>query len=323
MPDDEPPRSQAARAAAELALVRVAHHYGGRPEFVLLGGLVPALLCARAGTRHAGTTDIDVQVDLEISGGTAHAARLEQALRNAEFEPDTENIWRWRMNAGSRPVVKFELLADLDDHRAGTIIRFAGCEDLGAVNLRGTGHASEDVEVRTLTAMDQGARRSIQVNVTGLAGVSEGARMVSPRRSSAGSIAAGRPRPTCRRCGRVIPSFTDWAPLRQVHDPAALAPADRVIRRSSDRPGHPVVVANSVPFGSLAIWQPGSYCMYRGRLHLDYRPRGVAVSAKSNPGDGTHGKGVKGDRSGADGFRISPFRFLRQLICGVRALRSS
>lgn len=46
MPDDEPPRTQAARAAAELALVRVVHHYGGKPEFVLLGGLVPALLCA-------------------------------------------------------------------------------------------------------------------------------------------------------------------------------------------------------------------------------------------------------------------------------------
>lgn len=46
MTDDDPPRSATARAAAELALVRVVHHYGGRPEFVLLGGLVPALLCA-------------------------------------------------------------------------------------------------------------------------------------------------------------------------------------------------------------------------------------------------------------------------------------
>jgi hypothetical protein len=42
--DEDPPRSLAARAAAELALVRIANCYGGRPEFVLLGGLVPALL---------------------------------------------------------------------------------------------------------------------------------------------------------------------------------------------------------------------------------------------------------------------------------------
>src|SRR5580693_8194472 len=65
--DEDPPRSLAARAAAELALVRIANYYGGRPEFVLLGGLVPALLCAQSGTRHAGTTDVDVQVNLEIS----------------------------------------------------------------------------------------------------------------------------------------------------------------------------------------------------------------------------------------------------------------
>ena len=46
---DELPRSRAARAAAERALIRVVHHYGGRPEFVLLGGLVPDLLCSRPG----------------------------------------------------------------------------------------------------------------------------------------------------------------------------------------------------------------------------------------------------------------------------------
>jgi len=37
-------RSRAARAASERALVRVVHHYGARPEFVVLGGLVPELL---------------------------------------------------------------------------------------------------------------------------------------------------------------------------------------------------------------------------------------------------------------------------------------
>ena len=37
MKDDETPRSAAARRAAELALVRVVHRSGGRPEFVPLG----------------------------------------------------------------------------------------------------------------------------------------------------------------------------------------------------------------------------------------------------------------------------------------------
>jgi hypothetical protein len=62
---DEIPRSRQARLAAEQALVRVVHHYGGRPEFVVLGGLVPELLCSGSARQHAGTTDIDVQVNLE------------------------------------------------------------------------------------------------------------------------------------------------------------------------------------------------------------------------------------------------------------------
>jgi hypothetical protein len=57
--------------------------YGEMPEFVLLGGLVPDLLCSGAANRHIGTTDVDVQVDLEVQGGSVNAARLERALRGA------------------------------------------------------------------------------------------------------------------------------------------------------------------------------------------------------------------------------------------------
>jgi hypothetical protein len=74
---DDPPRSRSARAAAERALIRVVHHYGTRPEFVLLGGLVPDLLCSTSTTVHSGTTDVDVQVNLEIAAGLVNAARLD------------------------------------------------------------------------------------------------------------------------------------------------------------------------------------------------------------------------------------------------------
>jgi len=170
--EGEPIRTSAARRAAELALVRVVHHYGGRPEFVVLGGLVPALLCAQSPRRHAGTTDVDVQVDLEIAGGSVQAARLEQALRNAEFEPDGTRDWRWTLNdpSGVRATVKFELLADLDNHPAGATVQFAGCERLGAANLRGTGYAARDIVIEDLRAKDHGTWRNAQVNVTGLAG---------------------------------------------------------------------------------------------------------------------------------------------------------
>ena len=171
MADEDPVRSRAARAAAELALVRVAGFYGGRPEFVLLGGLVPAILCAASGTRHAGTTDVDVQVDLEISAGSVNAARLEHALRHADFRPDGTSIWRWKSNGGPQgATVKFELLADLDTQPAGATIRFNHCDELGAANLRGTGFAARDREVRVIAAGDQDLRREAEIYVTGLAG---------------------------------------------------------------------------------------------------------------------------------------------------------
>lgn len=112
---DDPPRSRLARAAAETALVRVVHHYGQTPDFVLIGGLVPELLCSGSTRNHAGTTDIDVQVDLEIAAGAVNTQRLETALRNAEFEPDSERVWRWNADGPTAgALVKFELLADLD-----------------------------------------------------------------------------------------------------------------------------------------------------------------------------------------------------------------
>ena len=135
---DETPRSRMARIAAESALVRVVHHYGRRPEFVVIGGLVPELLCAESEYQHAGTTDIDVQLNLEIACGSVNTERLERALRNAEFEPDGEYSWRWIAESGrNRAVVKFELLADLDDVPAESTVNFERCEQLGAVNLRG------------------------------------------------------------------------------------------------------------------------------------------------------------------------------------------
>jgi hypothetical protein len=164
-------RARSARAASEGALVRVVHHYGARPEFVVLGGLVPEMLCAGSAWRHAGTTDVDVQVDLEIACGAVNTARLETALRNAEFEPDTAKVWRWVAHgAPAKTVVKFELLADLDTEPNEATVHFDACESLGAVNLRGTGFASQDVEVRTLTAKVAGDALTVEVNVSGLAG---------------------------------------------------------------------------------------------------------------------------------------------------------
>lgn len=153
-----------------MALVRVVHHYGSRPEFVLLGGLVPELLCSASPHLHAGTTDVDVQVDLEIAAGSVNTARLERALRNADFVCEG-TAWRWRLDtAESRSIVKFELLADQDDAVNGAELRFVGCAELGAANLRGTGFAARDHEVRTLQSRVGGVLHSAEIQVAGLAG---------------------------------------------------------------------------------------------------------------------------------------------------------
>jgi hypothetical protein len=168
---DESLRSRAAREAAERALVRVVHHYGARPEFVVLGGLVPELLCSGSTFQHAGTTDVDVQVDLEIACGSANTKRLERALRNAEFEPEGKCVWRWRAEGPSAAaIVRFELLADLDSAPAGASVQFDGCDSLGAANLRGTGFASQDLTTRELKARVGGVEHVAEVYVTGLAG---------------------------------------------------------------------------------------------------------------------------------------------------------
>jgi hypothetical protein len=147
------------------------HHYGATPEFVLLGGLVPDLLCSRSGMRHAGTTDVDVQVDLEIAAGAVNTVRLEHALVNAEFEADPSRVWRWQTETdGHNAVVKFELLADLDGEPAGAVVHFDECDVLGAVNVRGTGFAARDYSSLTLRSRIGGVDYEVGVNVTGIAG---------------------------------------------------------------------------------------------------------------------------------------------------------
>ncbi|MEX0658997.1 MAG: hypothetical protein WD080_07680, partial [Egibacteraceae bacterium] len=99
------------------------------------------------------------------------ARRLERALLNAEFTPDDQRVWRWVAEGPApRTVVKFELLTDQDDIPSEATVTFHGCDDLGAVNLRGTGYASRDVDVRKLHGHIGGVDHTPEINVTGLAG---------------------------------------------------------------------------------------------------------------------------------------------------------
>ncbi len=166
----EPRRSRQSRQLAEAALGRIVIAYGSIPEFVLLGGLVPDLLCTQALVPHEGTTDVDVQVDLEIANGSANATRLEKALEAAGFAPDDRRAWRWQDHRAPGMVVKAEFLTDLEDVPNQTTVTFDTCEHLGAVNLRGTGFAARDWETRNLTITIDNETTNIALRVTGLAG---------------------------------------------------------------------------------------------------------------------------------------------------------
>jgi len=90
---------------------------------------------------------------------------------SATPSPDAERVWRWTADGTTnRVVIKFELLADLDDQPAPATFRFAECEHLGAANLRGTGYAARDIAVQQLRARIGGLDHVVEVNVTGLAG---------------------------------------------------------------------------------------------------------------------------------------------------------
>ncbi|MDR2986152.1 MAG: nucleotidyl transferase AbiEii/AbiGii toxin family protein, partial [Nocardiopsaceae bacterium] len=147
---------------------RIVNAYGETPEFVVLGGLVPDVLCSEALRQHVGTTDIDVQVDLEIRSGAGNAGRLELALRAAQFTPSGQYVWRWQDRSVLGAIIKIELLADLSNAPAEATVVFRGSESLGAVNLRGTGFASRDWRPHRLINDVSGQRTAVEVRVATL-----------------------------------------------------------------------------------------------------------------------------------------------------------
>lgn len=149
-------RSPAARLLAEKALlwllVALRDH---EIPIVVLGGLVPEMLARDQeppAPQHLGTTDVDVHLGLSLQLDAAHdLGALEDALKEARFSPDeTTEGWRWQTRVeGAR--VKIEFLCELDDQPEEAIVTPVGCNQLKAVNLRGTNYVTEDFEWEELS----------------------------------------------------------------------------------------------------------------------------------------------------------------------------
>jgi hypothetical protein len=65
-------------------------------------------------------------------------------------------------------VVKIEFLSDLDSVPSQTTVTFDGCDVLGAVNLRGTGFAARDWQLRPFTAAVDDRATTVEVRVATL-----------------------------------------------------------------------------------------------------------------------------------------------------------
>ena len=166
-------RSRAARARAELALIRLIHELRDESVFiVVLGGLVPEVLARDDGQipEHLGTTDVDVLLITHVDTD-ADLGSVENALERLDFKPEpTADGWRWSgvIDGGK---VKLEFLCDLPDHREHEVIRPHGCTRLTAANLRGTGYVARDFGWEKLTgALPDGTEVTVRARFAGLEG---------------------------------------------------------------------------------------------------------------------------------------------------------
>lgn len=167
----EPTRSRESRDSPKLRWRESSRRRAPCPSSCSLADSCPDLGCTRADhPAHQGTTDVDLQVDLEIANGSLNASRLERALLSAGFRTDDQRAWRWQDSTTAGTVVKVEFLADLDDVPNHTTVLFDACEQLGAVNLRGTGFAARDSHVHRLRAVRHDERATFEIRIAGIAG---------------------------------------------------------------------------------------------------------------------------------------------------------
>ena len=131
----EPARSRHARRLAEAALFRIVDAYGAVPEFVVLGGLVPDLLCGQSSTLHVGRTDVDVQVSLEIAGGSAKRQPPRSRAPVGQVRPRSGAYVALARPRCARAGGQGRVPRRPRPAPNQATVAFDGCEQLGAVNL--------------------------------------------------------------------------------------------------------------------------------------------------------------------------------------------
>lgn len=130
--------------ACERVLVTLLRGLGPYKQSIyLVGGLTPRYLVrARPPTvpPHAGTSDIDIVVDLSILADTKGYSTLEDNLRRMGFER-AENAkgekmtWRWQTRVDMRTTLVIEFLADVPESKAGRLQPLPTDGNISAINI--------------------------------------------------------------------------------------------------------------------------------------------------------------------------------------------
>lgn len=130
--------------ACERVLVTLLRGLGPyKHSIYLVGGLTPRYLVrARppAVPPHAGTSDIDVVVDLSILADTEAYSTLEDNLRRMRFERAENDkgekmTWRWQTKVDARTTLVIEFLADAPESRAGRLQPLPTEGNISAINI--------------------------------------------------------------------------------------------------------------------------------------------------------------------------------------------
>jgi hypothetical protein len=172
----EEQRSAETRARAEKALAQLLHGLDGIDiEIVVLGGLVPEVLTRGREVEapsHLGTTDVDILLVTHVDQDDDLSA-VEKSLISLDFEPENTPTgfgWRWRGRIDGHKA-KIEFLCDLETCREGEIVKPAGCENLTACNLRGTGFVARDWAWEEIHSTDsEGESIVVKARFAGLQG---------------------------------------------------------------------------------------------------------------------------------------------------------
>ncbi len=148
----------------ERALVTLLRGLGPwKAGVYLAGGLVPRYLIQRqtegqqSSPPHAGTTDVDLVLDLQVLATVEAYRRLEQNLRALGFVRGANDEGRaqhfsWRRPVGGGITVVVDLLCDADGGAGGEIAELPGERRLSALKIPGAHLIIRDHIVVELTA---------------------------------------------------------------------------------------------------------------------------------------------------------------------------